>query len=518
MRYSEEFTKLKSNVKEGALIALRKKLLNGLRIGLNAVDPKHLIQKAISWKNDSNLKNNILLIVGSSQEDYEQLVVDLDKYSSILVVGGGKATAAMADALLNILGGRKKIKGSINIPHGQEWGEYISLERVPANQNTNSEISNIEITYAGHPIPDSNGLKGTRKIVNMVKSSAENTLIFVLISGGGSALMPLPKKPLSLADLQTTNTLLLESGADINEINSVRKHLSAFKGGNLAKKIHPRRGIALIISDVIGNPLDVIASGPSVPDETVFQDALNTLRKYNILEDVPPRVKQVILNGTNGEIPENPKTNDEIFSNMTNLIIGSAENAKAKMIEYFKSNSIRNITEIDNSYQLDLMKGEAKEYGVELAHQLQEIDGYLHKSNNRDVSNDDSPSRLHRRYFMINSGEFTVTISGNGKGGRNQEMLLGFLNELSCKEIQYSSFKYTILSVAFDGIEGNSPAAGAIVDSETLQKIKEHSLNIRTYLKDNNSYNFFKKLGDAIEIGQTGTNTNDICAIIIELI
>ncbi len=478
---------------------LRKIMLEGFHEGLNSVDPETLIRKNVIIKKDAESNNIILKIRGFNGTFNEEIITNLTEFQSVLIIGGGKATLILAETLIKILGPHIKCYGLINVPHGQNLDKQISF-------SSGNFHSKIEINHSAHPIPDINGLEGTKKMVDLVhkaKQSMDNILIFILISGGGSALLPLPKSGIELKDLQEINSLLIKSGADINEINSVRKHISEFKGGNLAKLIYPKKAITLIISDVVGDSMDVIASGPTVPDNTTFTDAYNVFIKYNILKKIPENVKKLISSGMNGKVNENPKKTDIIFQSIKNLIIGSVETAKNVMIRFFEKNKFVNLSHLLKWGQILPMKGEARNYGKYLADKVSKVSDNVESI---------QPGKIS---YMINSGELTVTIQGDGIGGRNQEMLLSFINELDtfCLE----NIDFVVCSMAFDGIEGNSPAAGAITDSNILQKVKILKLNTIQYLKNNDSYNFFKKVKDVIEIGQTGTNVNDIICVLIRL-
>lgn len=495
--FEKAIEKLKDNTNSPLLKNLRKIILEGFHEGLKSVDPEALIRKNVLITKDTDTNNINLKIRGFNGTFNEEMIINLNDFQSVLIIGGGKATFILAETLIKILGIHLKCYGLINIPHGQNMDEEISFSSGDIN-------SKIEINYSAHPIPDINGLEGTKKMVDLVhkaKQSKDNILIFILISGGGSALMPLPKSGIELKDLQEINSLLIKSGADINEINSVRKHISEFKGGNLAKVIYPKKAITLIISDVVGDSMDVIASGPTVPDNTTFTDAYNVFIKYNILKKIPENVKKLISTGMNGKVNENPKKTDLIFQSIKNLIIGSAETAKNVMIRFFEKNKFENLSHLLKWGQIQPMKGEARNYGKYVADMISKVSDNVESIQPEKIS------------YMINSGELTVTIQGDGIGGRNQEMLLSFINELdiSCLE----KIDFVVCSMAFDGIEGNSPAAGAIVDSSIFQKIKTLKLNPFQYLKNNDSYNFFKKINDTIEIGQTGTNINDIICVFI---
>ena len=534
MRFKQELIdSLVDNTSKTSLKQLRKYILSAFSEGLNEVDPKILIQNAVKVENitsqEKKLKKKICISGYDNLKDVK-IKEDINLYNSVLIIGGGKATAPMADALIKILGNSMDCYGLINIPHGQNWGDSIIY-------NAGNFKSKIEINYSAHPVPDISGINGTKMMIELVKNAKDEVLVFVLISGGGSALMPLPRvtsimnqdldlnldNNLTLKDLQNVNTLLLKSGADINEINSVRKHLSEFKGGNLANYIYPKKGISLIISDVIGDKLDVIASGPTVPDSSTFGDAKKIIEKYNLMDKIGINALNIIDNGVNGKIQENPKEESDIFKQISNVIIGSAKHAKKSIIDFFKSNKIRPLSDFIEDTDLQLMDGEASEYGIGLSLLLMGLNDptfIKEKMINNNNNNKDEMFDKNTTYYMISTGEFTVTINGTGKGGRNQEMLLSLLNHLDKNmhendKTDLENIDFCIISMAFDGIEGNSLAAGAIIDSETISKINNQKLNTQDYLQNNNSFEFFNKINDSIIIGQTQTNINDICVMLI---
>jgi glycerate-2-kinase len=468
-----EFTHLmsladRSDVPEN-LRNLRRIGLQAFITGLNAVLPKNLIA------------NKVLLTETDLIIDRE--VIPRSSFSQIIIVGGGKATAQLCQCLVDALGDSIPMKGSINIPYHQTDSRSI---RSPLGK------SEVKIVFSGHPIPDENGVKGVEAMFDLITTSPADALVLALISGGGSALMPAPADGITLAEKQQVNKLLLDCGANIHEINCVRKHLSKFKGGQLSAFAAPRRVYSLIISDVVGNDIQTIASGPTVPDLTSFDKVKEICTRYRIWDRLPESVRTRIDRGIKGEIPETPKPNPTIFDHTTNIIIGSAEHSAevARMV-------LQNQNIWAEIYS-DTLQGEAKEYGAKLAEMLP----------NFDLTN------LPAVY--IGTGEFTVTIRGKGKGGRNQEMLLGFLDALE----QNSSLKahhmtFVIISGAFDGIEGNSGAMGAIIDSTSLSRAATLGLSIQDFLSQNNSYAFFDRLGDILRSGQTGTNVNDMTMILI---
>jgi glycerate-2-kinase len=460
------------NIKEEAL-ALRKIGLKALEIALTSVEPKKLIQNAVRI-----LEGKLII-----RDD----VFDLSAYREILVIGGGKASAQMALTIEELLGKVPKIKykGLINVPNNLVLKD-------------NLESSKIRINLASHPIPDQSGLNGTNLMFNHIENTTKDDLIIFLLSGGGSALLPMPKKYLSLADLQATNSLLLASGASVQEINIVRKHLSAFKGGNLAKKIYESSEatiIALIISDVVGNSLESIASGPTVPDNTTFKESYFVLENYDLLNEVPPSVKQLIEQGMNDVNLNKPLNNPIYFKKVHNYLIGSVESCVHEISDYLAELNF----EVD--YFSNEIVGEAAGFGKKLYNFISlKLQNFIQKSNKQ-------------RFALIGSGELTVTIIGEGIGGRNQEMLLHFINNIIDKKFDYRFF---IIGVNLDGIEGNSKAMGALADNVLLAQLKEKNINLEMYLENNDSNSFFKMLNTEIITGTTGINVNDLLLILLE--
>jgi glycerate-2-kinase len=431
--------------------------LNSLEYALNAVDSKQIIKSKISLKN-SNLQVN-----GYS--------FDLKQFNNVYVIGGGKATGSMAEALEQIL--RKYItNGLVNVPHGSKHKTGI-----------------IKLQEANHPIPDEAGVEGTRRMLEIAEQAKEDGLVICLISGGGSSLMPLPRGEISIADKREITNTLLKCGATINEINTVRKHISDFKGGWLAKKAYPATILNLILSDVVGDPLDFIASGPTVPDSTTFSDAVKVLKKYGLWDTVPASIKKVLSDGEKGIIPETPKTNDEAFKKVYNVVVGNNRFASLAASEELKSEGLKTLL------LTAVLEGEARHVGTALA------------SIAREVSLSGNP--IPKPAGIIAGGETTVTVTGKGSGGRNQELALAAA--LKLKETD----GMVIASLSTDGIDGPTDAAGAIVDGKTLARAAKARLTPEKYLTENNSYNFFSKLDDLIFTGSTGTNVNDISLIVV---
>ena len=447
---------------------LRKIGLECLQRALKAVKPEILLKKAIK------IQRNNLIIQNES--------FNLENYDNIYVIGGGKATAEMAFTIDNILESCSIfIRGGIvNVPEGLEI--------------KNKKISNrIDINFASHPIPNEKGLIGTRKMMEIVAQSTQKDLLICLISGGGSALLPFPKEGVSLEDLKTINSLLLASGASIHEINTIRKHLSGIKGGNLAKKLHESSKatlISLIISDVVGNKLDSIASGPTVPDLTTFKETLEILKKYNITNKIPTAAMDIFKQGIENEQLENPKLGDECFKNVHNYLMGSVRSAAEEATSYL------NGLNYSVQYFSDEITGESREFGITL---LNLINDALRKKQKVD------------NLALIGTGELTVTIKGNGIGGRNQEMLLSLLSSMLKDDFSHG---FAIIAANFDGIEGNSEAMGALIDNHALSQAKSKNLNLQQYLDNNDSNSLFKLLNSEIITGPTGCNVNDMIIVL----
>lgn len=440
-------------------IEARKTALTLIEEGLRAANPMEAIKRHVQ------LRGNILQIDGHR--------FNLNNFDRIIVVGGGKASGRMALALEEIL--QDKITtGLVNILHGT---------------SKQIETKYIQLNEAGHPIPDKAGLTGALKILEILDSSTDKDLVLCLISGGGSALLPCPVENVSLEELQELTQLLLRSGATINEINVVRKHLSQIKGGQLARKAYPATLISLIISDVVGDPIDTIASGPTAPDPSTYADALRILRERGLTEEAPKNIIKHLENGANGKIPETPKPGDPIFQKVYNVIIANNLQALKRM----KDKALQ--MKINSLILTSHMEGEAKEIGILLAGIIREL-----RSNQLPIN---PPAAI------LLGGETTVTVKGDGLGGRNQELVLSASTKIrGLKEA-------CIASVGSDGIDGPTDAAGAIADGETISRASNLGLDPLEYLKRNDSYNFFKKLNDLIITDPTGANINDLTVIAV---
>ena len=437
----------------------REIFLNALR----AVDPYRAI------KNSVRISGNTLM-VGS--QDKEEIAFNLAQFNNIYVIGAGKATAPMARAIEEILGDRIN-KGIINVKYG-----------------FTENLKRTQIIEAGHPIPDENGIQGTKRIIELLKHTKEGDLIISLISGGGSALLPMPADGISLQDKQEITKELLRCGASIDEINAVRKHISLSKGGQLARTAHPATTINLMLSDVVGDRMDVIASGPFVPDKSTFEDVLEIFKRYQILDSVPDPIRKHIYRGLRGEIQETPKENDPVFEKVHNLIIGS--NILALKSAKRRAEELGYNTLILSS----MVEGETRDIAI------------MHSAIAKEIIRTGNP--ISPPACIISGGETTVTIKGDGLGGRNQEFCL------SCSiEISDLDGNVVILSGGTDGNDGPTDSAGGIVDPFTIKRAQNAGLNALEFLMRNDSYNFLKQTGDLLITGPTNTNVMDVRLIII---
>jgi glycerate-2-kinase len=435
----------------------RKLALESLETALNAVDPKQILKSKLLLKN-STLK-------------VDEHSFNLEKLKNVYVIGGGKASGSMAETLEQILG-KRITDGLVNVPHGSK-----------------NKTNKIKLHEASHPVPDEAGVEGTRNMLDMVEHAERNDLIICLISGGGSSLMPLPRGGISLADTREMTQALLKSGATINEVNTVRKHISDFKGGWLAKKAYPATILNLILSDVVGDPLDFIASGPTVPDSTTFSDALEVLKKYGLWAEAPKSIRHVLSEGEKGLIPETPKADDVAFKEVRNVVVGNNRSSSMAACEQLKSAGLNTLL------LTATLEGEARHIGVMLA------------SIAREVSVSGNP--VQRPAGMVAGGETTVTVTGKGVGGRNQELVLAAASKLR------ESDGIVLASLSTDGIDGPTDAAGAVVDGKTVMRALKMGLAPEKFLAENNSYRFFSRLGDLVFTGPTGTNVNDVSVIVV---
>ncbi len=405
--------------------------------------------------------------------------VDLAGVRRIVVLGAGKASARMALAMEHLLGERIA-EGLVSVKYGHA-----------------ETLSRIQVIEAGHPTPDANGVEAARRIAELARRADEQTLVLNLISGGGSALLPFPlvhgAVHLSLEDKQAVTQALLASGADIHAINCVRKHLSGVKGGRLLALMAPARSLNFILSDVVGDRLDSIASGMTTHDATTFADALAIIDAYGLRPKVSANVITALTLGAEGRIPETLKKGDPAEALATNILIGTNRMAllaacdTAKALGYCVAALTCGLT------------GEARDAARILF------------SIARDVR--DHELLIKRPACVIAGGETVVTLSGTGKGGRNQEMALAFLAEMAKDEQSGRSIHF--LSASTDGSDGPTDAAGAFATTELLEAARRGGLSIDAFLRDNDSYHVFEKLGGLLKTGPTMTNVCDLHMVVV---
>jgi glycerate 2-kinase len=385
------------------------------------------------------------------------------RHRRVLVLGCGKASAAMAAAAEEALGDR------------------ISGGFVVVKDGCAVPVPSVESTEAGHPVPDARGLAASARLLELARGAGEDDLVLFLVSGGGSALTPAPAPPITLAEKQEVTRLLLAAGATIGELNAVRKHLSRFKGGQLARAAAPASVLTLALSDVIGDPLDVIASGPTAPDPTTFADARDVLARRGLVGRVPASVTARLEAGLRGEIEETPKPGDRLFGRVTNVVIGNnalvadAAVAAASRLGYRPHLATREL------------QGEAREVARELVARARGLE---------------PPACL------IAAGETTVTVKGKGRGGRCQEFALAAALELAPAD------RMTVLGAGTDGSDGPTDAAGAIVDADSVARGTRAGGDARRAMEDNDAYRFLTASGDLIVSGPTRTNLLDLYLVL----
>jgi len=397
-------------------------------------------------------------------------------YRRLLVAAFGKAafpmTAALVDTSVDIA-----LTGAVVTKDG-----HLGIRALPAS---------IACFEAAHPVPDGRCVAAAGEIVRALREAGEETLVVCLISGGGSALLAAPLPPITLREKQEATRALLEAGADIRELNTVRKHISLVKGGRLAAMACPAGVLSLILSDVIGDRLDVIASGPTAPDRSTYREALAVIDRYALRARIPAAVTDLLERGVRGEIPETPKAGDACFERVSNVIIGNnriaAEAAAAKARE----------AGYDTTILTTELHGEAREAGKWLAGKAREARRSVCRTSGRKVC-------------LVSGGETTVAVRGSGRGGRNMELALAFA--MAARGMP----GVTLLSAGTDGTDGPTDAAGAVVDGGTAERAEAAGLAAESYLANNDSYNFFKAAGGLLMTGPTGTNVMDIQIMLLD--
>lgn len=438
---------------------LRQQALVIFRAALAAADPAAAILRHVRVRNGT-------LIAGRRRYPFRGI-------AKVHVIGGGKAGAAMAKAV-----------EQLPLPAAQRGHTLINVK-----DGHLAKLKWIELNECGHPVPDLRGVRGAERIEEIARGAGENDLVICLISGGASALLPLPAPPVTLEEKQAVTKLLLASGANIHEINAVRKHISRIKGGQLARIAYPARVLALILSDVIGDDLDVIGSGMTAPDQSTFATAKFVLEKYGILNRVPANVQDRIEQGLRQEVPETPKPRDPAFGRVQNLIVGSNRLAVEAAAAQARELGFR--TMILSTF----IQGETREIARMHAAIAKEIAAYGRP--------------LARPGCVISGGESTVTLHGDGLGGRNQEFVLAAAMDIAGLE------GTVLLSGGTDGTDGPTGAAGAIADGGTIARAAKQNLDPHPFLAANDSYHFFEKLNDLLITGPTNTNVMDVRLILM---
>jgi hydroxypyruvate reductase len=397
--------------------------------------------------------------------------LDLPRSRRAIVVGAGKASGAMAGAVEEALGDR------------------VSAGLVVVKEAATAVPRRVRAVEAGHPLPDERGLAAAAEIHRLVSGAGADDLVVCVISGGGSALAPLPVPGVSLAEKQAVTRLLLEAGATINELNAVRKHLSRLKGGQLARAAAPAPVVALLLSDVVGDPLDVIASGPTVPDPTTFADALGVLDRFGLRARAPAAVRAHLEAGAAGKVPETPKPDDPLFARVTSVVVGNnglvvdAAMAAARRLGFPPLLLTRSL------------QGEAREVARVFASMAQEAVR--------------TGQPVGRPGCLLAAGETTVTVRGPGKGGRCQEFCLALAPAIADVP------GLVVLAAGTDGSDGPTDAAGAAIDGTTLARARAAGLDPRAALAANDAHTFFAALGDLVRTGPTGTNLMDLYVLVL---
>ncbi|WP_020586911.1 glycerate kinase type-2 family protein [Desulfobacter curvatus] len=436
---------------------------------IKRVDPYAMVKSRVT------LDNNTLKI----RLDDQEKCLCLEKFKKIYVLGAGKATAPMARAMEEILG--PKLSGGL-----------ISVKK-----GHTDTLNKIKIIEAGHPVPDENSASAARQIIDIAAKGDETTLFINLISGGGSALLACPGEyadtAITLADKQKTTESLLACGADINDINRVRKQLSGIKGGKLARHMYPATSVNLILSDVVGDDLSAIASGPTAPNFTTFTQALGIIKKYGLSTGLPPRAAKMFESGAMQKTDKDHISDDIIFSKVHNILLGnnlSALNAARQQAQSLGYNTLVLSSRIT---------GEAREIAKVFSGMAQ------------DIALGNLPPQPPA--CVLAGGETTVTITGNGKGGRNQEMALSFLQALEAGPTGIENIFF--LSGATDGNDGPTDAAGAFASQTVLEAGKKAGLDINEYLSRHDSYTYFDRAGYLFKPGPTNTNVCDLQILIV---
>lgn len=444
------------------IAALREHARAIFEAGVEGADPAAAVRESLSLEGET-------LRVWTGREGL--FAVDLSGLGRIILIGAGKASAAMGGAVESLLG--ERIEGGI----------------VVVRSGYGAALGRARVIEAGHPIPDEAGLKGAEAVLELVEHLGERDLLVSCLSGGGSALLPAPVPGISLEDKRALTELLLDSGANIQEINTIRKHCSLIKGGQLARRAYPAEVIALVLSDVVGNRLDTIASGPLYPDDTTFADCQAVLQRYGLSGLIPPAVRAHLERGLSGEVPDTPKRGEPCFSRVHHQVV--ADNKKALEAAAKKAGSLGY-----GPYLLtDSLQGESRQ----VAKTLVALAGEVQRSGHP----------VAPPACVLAGGEPTVTVRGPGRGGRCQELALAGAIALEGAE------NMVLLAAGTDGSDGPTDAAGAVADGTTLARAAGKGLDARGRLEANDSYPFFQELGDLVVTGPTLTNVMDLFCVLV---
>ena len=436
---------------------LRRDALAIFSAGLKAADPDAAISRLVRRQGE------MLEVAGHRY--------DLSQFQNIYIVGAGKASAPMAQSVEALIEDRIA-RGVVIVKYGY---------RVPTKK--------VTIVEAGHPVPDQAGLEATANVIGLVEEAGEDDLILCLFSGGASALLTCPREGVSLRDKQQTTDWLLKSGARVEEINAVRKHISRVKGGGLARSAYPATVVSLILSDVVDDPIETIASGPTALDPSTYGDCKRILERYQLWKRIPDGVRKVLEKGLRGELPETPKQADAAFLKVKNVVIGNNRlatvGAKQKARELGYQSCILSSS----------IEGEARDAAL------------FHVAVAKEILISGEP--VGRPACLISGGETTVTVRGEGQGGRNQEFALTAALAMDGSE------QMVLLSGGTDGTDGPTDAAGGIVDGTTIQRAKNKGLDARSHLQRNDSYSLLLATGDLLITGPTFTNVMDLRLILV---
>jgi hydroxypyruvate reductase len=448
------------------LQTLRHDALHIFQAGIAAANPYQTVKQCINFT-----ENHLELAL-----DLNDLTkIRLGRWSKIHLIAFGKAACAMAKAMQEVIPSELLNNRGI----------------VVTNYENRIDLPHLTVIGAGHPLPDAAGLHAASLVTEQLKSAQQGELVLVLISGGGSALLPAPVPPVSLAEKIITTDLLLASGATIQQINCVRKHLSQLKGGGLARLAFPADCHTLVLSDVLGDDLSTIASGPTVPDSTSYSDAIKILIHYQLWDKVPASVKQVLEQGRLKQVKETPKPEDAIFKKNSSMLIGSNAISLNATVQAAQQQGYQ--TQIYSTALCGIAREEAEKWVLYLKSLL--------------------ANGLNAPLALLAGGETTVKLTGTGQGGRNQEMALAFA--IAAKKHQLPPC-WTFLSAGTDGRDGLTGAAGGLVDPNSIERIKNSRFNPSNRLNNNDSYTALKASGDLMITGATGTNVADLQVLLVK--